>query len=142
MGNYQVILSLLSSIDQGRERKNLVDTLIENCDQVINLREVILEARLQYSICGGDEKTRVVWLDRAVQAVSKARRPLLRSAFDGLGRGIARAIFLLDRFRQLHRGRRRGSIGSQVFRVALGSTRDLEPYQSATETWWEPPLRL
>jgi hypothetical protein len=70
MGNYQVILSLLSSIDQGRERKSLVDTLIENCDQVINLREVILEARLQYSISGVDEKTRVVWLDRAVQAVS------------------------------------------------------------------------
>jgi hypothetical protein len=70
MGNYQVILSLLSSIDQGRERKSLVDTLIENCDQVINLREVILEARLQYSISEVDEKTRVVWLDRAVQAVS------------------------------------------------------------------------
>jgi hypothetical protein len=70
MGNYQVILSLLSSIDQGRERKSLVDTLIENCDQVINLREVLLEARLQYSISGVDEKTRVVWLDRAVQAVS------------------------------------------------------------------------
>ena len=47
-----------------------MDTLIENCDQVINLREVILEARLQYSISGVDEKTRVVWLDRAVQAVS------------------------------------------------------------------------
>jgi hypothetical protein len=29
-----------------------------------------LEARLQYSISGVDEKTRVVWLDRAVQAVS------------------------------------------------------------------------
>jgi len=70
LGNYQVILSLLSSIDQGRERKNLVDTLIENCDQVVNLKEVILESRLQYSISGVDEKTRIVWLDRAVQAVS------------------------------------------------------------------------
>jgi hypothetical protein len=76
MGNYQVILSLLSSIDQGRERKSLVDTLIENCDQVINLREVILEARLQYSISGVDEKTRVVWLDRAVQAVSIGLRSI------------------------------------------------------------------
>ena len=80
MGNYQVILSLLSSIDQGRERKNLVDTLIENCDQVINLREVILEARLQYSISGVDEKTRVVWLDRAVQAVSRGGSELFLTA--------------------------------------------------------------
>jgi hypothetical protein len=70
-GNYQVILSLLSSIDQGREMKNLVDTLIENCDQVVNLREIILECRLQYSVSGADEKARVVWLDRAVQALER-----------------------------------------------------------------------
>ena len=98
MGNYQVILSLLSSIDQGRERKNLVDTLIENCDQVINLREVILEARLQYSISGVDEKTRVIWLDRAVQAVSRGGSELFLTAPKALRVVAARAIFLLDSF--------------------------------------------
>lgn len=71
MGNYQVILSLLSAIDQGKERKALVDTLIENCDQVVDLREIILEFRLQYSTSGGDEKTRVAWLDRAEQALER-----------------------------------------------------------------------
>jgi hypothetical protein len=31
MGNYQVVLSLLSSIEHGKETKALVDTLIDNC---------------------------------------------------------------------------------------------------------------
>jgi hypothetical protein len=32
MGNYQVVLSLLSSIEHGKETKALVDTLIDNCE--------------------------------------------------------------------------------------------------------------
>jgi hypothetical protein len=31
MGNYQVVLSLLSSIENGKETKALVDTLIDSC---------------------------------------------------------------------------------------------------------------
>lgn len=31
MGNYQVVLSLLSSIENGKETKGLVDTLIDSC---------------------------------------------------------------------------------------------------------------
>lgn len=31
MGNYQVVLSLLSSIENGKQTKALVDTLIDSC---------------------------------------------------------------------------------------------------------------
>lgn len=31
MGNYQIVLSLLSSLDNGRQMKRIVDTVIDNC---------------------------------------------------------------------------------------------------------------
>ncbi len=71
MGNYQIVLSLLSSIDHGRETKARVDGLIDSCEAVINLREIIVEYRMQYSVSSADEKTRVVWLNKAVQALER-----------------------------------------------------------------------
>lgn len=71
MGNYQVVLSLLSSIEQGKETKALVDSIIDSCDAVVNLRETIVELRMQYSVSTADETTRIVWLDRALQALER-----------------------------------------------------------------------
>jgi hypothetical protein len=87
MGNYQVVLSLLSSIENGKETKALVDTLIDSCgyqmtmdcpyltfllgDAVVNLREIIVDLRMRYSVSTADEKTRISLLDRATQAVSR-----------------------------------------------------------------------
>lgn len=71
MGNYQVVLSLLSSIEQGKETKALVDSIIDSCDAVVNLREAIVELRMQYSVSTADESTRIVWLDRALQALER-----------------------------------------------------------------------
>lgn len=31
MGNYQLVLSLLSSLDHGRQMKRVVDAIIDNC---------------------------------------------------------------------------------------------------------------
>lgn len=92
MGNYQVVLSLLSSIENGKETKALVDTLIDSCgcrgvsmihfgrltlralgDAVVNLREIIVDLRMRYSVSTADEKTRISLLDRATQAVSTFR---------------------------------------------------------------------
>ena len=89
MGNYQVVLSLLSSIENGKQTKALVDTLIDSCeclrwivplhllmwrtpegDAVVNLREIIVDLRMQYSVSTADEQTRISLLDRATQAVS------------------------------------------------------------------------
>lgn len=45
MGNYQVILSLLGCVEGGKTVKALVDSVIEACDQVVNLREEIISYR-------------------------------------------------------------------------------------------------
>ncbi|BEI83204.1 hypothetical protein CcaverHIS002_0310720 [Cutaneotrichosporon cavernicola] len=50
MGNYQIVLSLLSSLDHGRELKRLVDMIIDDCDSVVNLRENAIEYRIKYSL--------------------------------------------------------------------------------------------
>lgn len=86
MGNYQVVLSLLSSLDNGREVKRLVDALIDTCgflfaivsdetgDSVVNLREAVVEHRIKYSVAAMDDHDRQVWLDRALRSVSRERR--------------------------------------------------------------------
>lgn len=74
MGNYQVVLSLLSSLDHGRELKRLVDIIIDNCDQVINLRENVIEYRVKYSVAKGEDKNGHSWLDKAVRSVSRSSR--------------------------------------------------------------------
>lgn len=86
MGNYQVVLSLLSSLDNGREVKRLVDALIDTCgfpfaivsdetgDSVVNLREAVVEHRIKYSVAAMDDHDRQVWLDRALRSVSHERR--------------------------------------------------------------------
>lgn len=75
MGNYQIVLSLLSSLDHGRETKQLVDTIIDNCDAVVNLRENVIEYRIKYSVSTRDDKNGPAYLDKAVRSVSIARKP-------------------------------------------------------------------
>lgn len=74
MGNYQIVLSLLSSLDHGRELKRLVDYLIDNCDAVVNLRENVIEHRVKYSVRTRDDKNGQVHLDKAVRSVRKAHK--------------------------------------------------------------------
>ena len=74
MGNYQIVLSLLSSLDHGREMKRLVDHVIDTCDAVVNLRENVLEYRIKYSVVATDDKHRQAVLDKAVRSVSRSRR--------------------------------------------------------------------
>jgi hypothetical protein len=70
MGNYQVILSLLGCVEGGKAVKALVDSVIESCDQVVNLREEIISYRIKASL-ELDEGARQTALDKAAQALEK-----------------------------------------------------------------------
>jgi hypothetical protein len=74
MGNYQIVLSLLSSLDNGRQMKRLVDTVIDTCDAVVNLREIVLDHRIRYSVVAMDDKNRQALLERAIRSVGRATR--------------------------------------------------------------------
>jgi hypothetical protein len=69
MGNYQIVLSLLSSLDNGRQMKRLVDTVIDTCDAVVNMREIVLDHRIRYSVVAMDDKNRQALLERAIRSV-------------------------------------------------------------------------
>ncbi|KAI9351265.1 inositol hexakisphosphate-domain-containing protein [Obelidium mucronatum] len=52
LGNYLYILQLASLLHRGSESKKILDEAINRCDVMINLREVILLHRIQYSNTG------------------------------------------------------------------------------------------
>ncbi|KAJ3046238.1 hypothetical protein HDV00_000050 [Rhizophlyctis rosea] len=52
LGNYRCILQLCSVLSQGSYSKKVSDEIINRCDVMINLREVILMHRVQYSTTG------------------------------------------------------------------------------------------
>ncbi|KAJ3193150.1 hypothetical protein HK101_005337 [Irineochytrium annulatum] len=52
LGNYQYILQLASVLHDGSECKRLLDEAINSCDAMVNLREVILLNRVQFSNTG------------------------------------------------------------------------------------------
>ncbi|KAI8829287.1 inositol hexakisphosphate-domain-containing protein [Chytriomyces cf. hyalinus JEL632] len=52
LGNYQYIVQLTSLLHRGSECKRILDLAIDKCDVMINLREVILLHRVQYSNTG------------------------------------------------------------------------------------------
>lgn len=88
-GNYSIILSLLGCLDHGTFVKRLVDVVIDSCefyyllrrglhtrilrpgDHVVNLREVVLDHRIKYSITTTDDKRRRDSLVRAGKALEK-----------------------------------------------------------------------
>ncbi|WRT69446.1 uncharacterized protein IL334_006432 [Kwoniella shivajii] len=71
MGSYQIVMSLLSSLDHGKQMKRLVDAVIDACDAVINLRENVIEHRIKYSVSSMDDKNRQVYLDKALRALEQ-----------------------------------------------------------------------
>ncbi|ODO07006.1 hypothetical protein I350_04372 [Cryptococcus amylolentus CBS 6273] len=71
MGSYQIVLSLLSSLDQGKQMKHLVDAVIDSCDAVINLRENVIEQRIKYSVASMDDKKRQVYLEKALRSLEQ-----------------------------------------------------------------------
>jgi len=70
-GNYQFILSLLGCIDNGFGVKQIVDRIINACDQVIDLRQEILVNRLKYSLANFDDHGRTEYLKKATKALEK-----------------------------------------------------------------------
>ncbi|KAJ3072961.1 hypothetical protein HDU98_002548 [Podochytrium sp. JEL0797] len=52
LGNYSYITQLTSLLHRGAESKRILDDAIDQCDVMINLREVILLHRVQYSVSG------------------------------------------------------------------------------------------
>ena len=70
-GNYQIVLSLLGCIDNGFRVKQLVDKVINACDQVIDLRQEILVNRLKYSLASFDDHSRTEYLKKAAKALER-----------------------------------------------------------------------
>lgn len=89
MGNYQIVLALISSLDGGRQIKRLVDEVIDCCEAnprrssidhfsiadtsgaaVVNLREHVIDYRIRYSVASLDDKERQGLLDKALRSVS------------------------------------------------------------------------
>nr|KIR85732.1 hypothetical protein I308_03840 [Cryptococcus tetragattii IND107] len=71
MGSYQIVLSLLSSLDQGKLMKQLVDAVIDSCDAVINLRENVMEERIKYSVAAMEDKKRQSHLEKALRSLEQ-----------------------------------------------------------------------
>jgi hypothetical protein len=83
MGNYQIVLALISSLDQGRRIKRLVDEVIDCCElasltadeadvsgaAVVNLREHVIDYRIRYSVASLDDKERQGLLEKALRSV-------------------------------------------------------------------------
>ena len=47
-GNYQLVLDLVRILDKGLEIKKIVDTLIDECDHIVNIRDRILFYRIRH----------------------------------------------------------------------------------------------
>lgn len=74
-GNYAVVLSLLGVLDHGPAAKRTVDAVVDACDHVMNLRESVLSARVEYALAssrnGEDDAKREAVLERAVRGLEK-----------------------------------------------------------------------
>ena len=69
MGEYNIILQLCGLLDQGRKCKSIVDVAIDACQDMINIRESILENRLYYSTAAMDEQEAQDHLRRAAKSL-------------------------------------------------------------------------
>ncbi|GAA6022381.1 hypothetical protein JCM10207_004746 [Rhodosporidiobolus poonsookiae] len=49
LGNFDIILSLLSCLDDGQAVKKVVDAVADHCDAMVNIRESILQSRVRYA---------------------------------------------------------------------------------------------
>lgn len=57
-GEYDLILNLLSCLDMGEAAKALADAAIDQCDAIINLREDVLNHRINFAMAAMDEENR------------------------------------------------------------------------------------
>ncbi|WVQ79454.1 hypothetical protein IAT38_001552 [Cryptococcus sp. DSM 104549] len=71
MGSYQIVLSLMSILDHGKQMKHLVDAVIDSCDAVINLRENVIEQRIKYSVSAMEDKKRQTHLEKALRSLEQ-----------------------------------------------------------------------
>ncbi|KAG0660956.1 hypothetical protein C6P46_004229 [Rhodotorula mucilaginosa] len=72
LGNYDIILSLLSCLDDGLTTKKVVDAIVDHCDAMVNLRESITEYRVRYaSLALVDEKTASAKRQSALAALER-----------------------------------------------------------------------
>lgn len=101
MGNYQIVLSLLSSLDHGRELKRLVDMIIDDCDSVVNLRENAIEYRIKYSVVSGDDPNGSWYLDKAVRSLEQYIDLIVFAAYtesdQGMPSGVSFSVWLKSR---------------------------------------------
>ncbi|OXH32476.1 hypothetical protein J008_03246 [Cryptococcus neoformans] len=123
MGSYQIVLSLLSSLDQGKPMKQLVDAVIDSCDAVINLRENVMEERIKYSVAAMEDKKRQSHLEKALRSLEQYFDLIVFAAYvdeeDAGTTGVSFSTFLKSRpeiWNQIKVLRRSG--GNRLFAFA------------------------
>ncbi|WVQ75186.1 hypothetical protein IAR50_004796 [Cryptococcus sp. DSM 104548] len=136
MGSYQIVLSLLSSLDQGKQMKHLVDAVIDSCDAVINLRENVIEQRIKYSVASMDDKKRQVYLEKALRSLEQYFDLIVFAAYvdeeDAGDTGVTFSDFLKRRpeiWHQIKVLRRNG--GNRLF--AFAPANDLSVISRSSE---------
>ncbi|GJN93415.1 hypothetical protein Rhopal_006470-T1 [Rhodotorula paludigena] len=72
LGNFDIILSLLSCLDDGSQVKKVVDAVVDSCDAMVNLRESIVQYRVRYaSLALLDERTAAAYRQSALAALER-----------------------------------------------------------------------
>lgn len=72
LGNFDIILSLLSTLDDGSGVKKVVDAIVDDCDAMVNLRESIVQHRVWYaSLALLDERTASDFRQSALAALER-----------------------------------------------------------------------
>ncbi|BGP42410.1 hypothetical protein JCM10450v2_006504 [Rhodotorula kratochvilovae] len=72
LGNFDIILSLLSTLDDGSGVKKVVDAIVDDCDAMVNLRESIVQHRVRYaSLALLDERTAAAFRASALAALER-----------------------------------------------------------------------
>ncbi|KAJ3335694.1 hypothetical protein HDU93_004652 [Gonapodya sp. JEL0774] len=56
LGQYHPILQLASVLEHGSASKRALDSIIDRCDMIVNLREVVLVHRVRYAVDGDAEE--------------------------------------------------------------------------------------
>ncbi|GAA6009259.1 hypothetical protein JCM11491_004248 [Sporobolomyces phaffii] len=72
LGKYDIVLSLLSTLDAGSATKKVVDSIIDHCGALVNLRESVLAHRVRYaSLALLDEQSAAEHRSQALAALQR-----------------------------------------------------------------------
>ncbi|GAA6059315.1 hypothetical protein JCM10212_005895 [Sporobolomyces blumeae] len=72
LGNYDIVLSLLSTLDDASRTKKVVDAIVDHCDALVNLRESVLQHRVRYaSLALLDERSAAEHRSQALAALQR-----------------------------------------------------------------------